>query len=406
MRPLEWRRLAPPFLVGAAILWGLRLTILEGFVYEWPRAFSGDFAAAMYESRWWDGTGIMYGPVFVMERWLVNAWPHVFTVRLFALANIPLVAAAFVLSAAAAGTNRAATSLALAAWLCFRALYLAFSVSANPEILELTLLCVVWYAVSRRAQGVAWTAAALGALTKVIPIIFVPLLLMLRPSRRGIAAGGATALLVLAAVGFGQRLSPAALASAILIPAQNKDDGVAKLQIAHIEAVPSANTMVGLNSALARALRLSDDDRPSLARVETVTNVLTIAVYVTAIGAAWRLLRRRHALPETARLSLAFGLFFALMPLMTFHTHPHTFVFLLPAWTAVIAVARQDVNRRRAGVFGLICLAAYVGAGLPAAVAPLDRWAGTHLAVSPVFADPIWASLALIGTLCSYAALL
>jgi hypothetical protein len=64
----ELPRIAALVLLGAVIAWGLRLTILEGFVYEWRRAFYGDFYAAMYERVWWDGTGIMYGPVFVAER--------------------------------------------------------------------------------------------------------------------------------------------------------------------------------------------------------------------------------------------------------------------------------------------------------------------------------------------------
>ena len=32
-----------PSLVLLAILWGARLTVLEGFVLEWPRRFTGDF---------------------------------------------------------------------------------------------------------------------------------------------------------------------------------------------------------------------------------------------------------------------------------------------------------------------------------------------------------------------------
>ena len=115
------------FLVAAA-LWGLRLIVLEGFVYEWPRRFKGDFYAAMFDPDWWDGAGIMYGPVFVAERWLVNAWPHVFTIYFFALANVPAMALAFVLSIASARPGRMATLVALTAWLCYRWLYLAFAV--------------------------------------------------------------------------------------------------------------------------------------------------------------------------------------------------------------------------------------------------------------------------------------
>ncbi len=50
-----------------AIAWGARLTLLEGFVYAWPRAFGGDFAAAMYDPQWWDGSGVFYGPVLSLK---------------------------------------------------------------------------------------------------------------------------------------------------------------------------------------------------------------------------------------------------------------------------------------------------------------------------------------------------
>jgi hypothetical protein len=42
------------------------------FGYAKPRGFKGDFYAAMYDTNWWDGQGILYGPIFVIERWIVN----------------------------------------------------------------------------------------------------------------------------------------------------------------------------------------------------------------------------------------------------------------------------------------------------------------------------------------------
>jgi len=396
------RRTTAILLLGAVIAWGLRLAILEGFVYAWPRYFNGDFYAAMYDPIWWDGTGIMYGPVFVAERWLVNAWPHLFTIYLFALANIPAIALAFVLGAAATRVGRTGGFIALAAWLCFRWLYYAFSVSANPEILELLFLTLAWFAASRGRPSVAWIAVALATFTKVIPVIFAPLLI-LRASRRAIVAGIVTGVVVVGAAGIGQRLTPRQLVLAIAVPTQNKG-GRAVPQAEHIQPIPSSYTMVGLNSALARAANLTDHD-PSLALVQPATNALTILVYLSSGLVVLRLLRGRHALPEVTKVALSYALFFALMPLMTFHTHYHTFVFLLPAWTAIVATLMEDCHRRRTTLFGVLFLLIYLFAGAPAVVVPLDRLLGTRFASSAAFGDPIWADLALILSLSAYAVL-
>ena len=60
----ELPRTAGIVLLGAVIAWGLRLTILEGFVYEWRRAFYGDFYAAMYERY---EAGLAPGHVYVPD---------------------------------------------------------------------------------------------------------------------------------------------------------------------------------------------------------------------------------------------------------------------------------------------------------------------------------------------------
>jgi len=385
--------------LGLLTAWGLRLTILEGFVYEWPSQFSGDFRAAMYDKDWWNGTGIMYGPVFVAERWLVNAWPGLFTVYLFALLNIPAVALAFLLSAAAARVSRTGAFVAFAAWVCFRALYYAFSVSANPEILELLFLSLAWFAASRARPTVAWVAVAVAALTKVIPAIFAPLL-VLRASVKAVVAALVTSLMIVIAAGVGQHLTPRQLVMAIVVPTQYGSQ--VTVQSDHIWPYPSTSMMQGLSSAMARAARLTDDD-PALARVQRVATSLTIALYLLSCAVAVRVLRGRHALPEATRLTLSYGLFFALMPLMTFHTHPHTFVFLLPAWTAIVATLMAEGVRRRTMVGGALFLIAYALTGLPAVAVPFDRLMGTRLASSPPFADPIWANFGLVLALCVYA---
>lgn len=395
-------RIAIFLILAVLAVWGLRLTILEGFVYQWPGGFRGDFHAAMYEPVWWDGRGIMYGPVFVIEQWIVSAWPRVFTVHFFALANAPAVALAFVLSLAAARAHRTTAFVVFTAWCCVRWLFYAFSVAANPEILEMLLLTVAWYAASRAKHSAAWVAVAIAGLTKVIPVIFAPLLL-LRASRKAVLAGAVTAVVIITAVGVGQRLSPVETVMAILIPSQSTGHG-ARLQASHIIPIPSVYQIVGLNTAVARAMGMTDAD-PRLASVQTITNVVTVVVYLWSSFVAFRVLRGRHAPPEVTRLALAYGLFFALMPLATFHTHPHTFVFMLPAWTAIIATLADDGDKTRATTFGAAFLVLFVFGGMPSVAVPVDRLLHTHVAASLVFADPIWANVAVVLTWSGYALL-
>jgi hypothetical protein len=90
---------------------------------------------------------------------------------------------------------------------------------------------------------------------------------------------------------------------------------------------------------------------------------------------------------------------------MTLHTHRHTFVFLLPAWTAAVAALGHDPQRQRMTMFALVFAVIYVFAGLPAVAVPIDRLFGTRWVSSKLFDDPIWANLALIGALSAYAVL-
>lgn len=389
-----------------AIAWGARLTALEGFIFasSGSRSFGGDFNAAMYHAEWWDGTGIMYGPVFVMERWLVNGWPVVFTNIFFALANIPLVLSAFALGIAAVRGSRSAALVTLAAWLCFRPLFDAFSVAANPEILELFFLSVAWFAASRIGPTVAWTATAIATLTKVIPVTFAPLLLS-RASRRAILVSSAAGAAIVVVVGFGQHLGPLELVRALLIPSQtfSTRDGQVTLNQAEAWVVPRfSSQFLGLSSALMRAMGLRDGD-PSLGLVQSFATVVTVLVYLFVASVALRLLLGRHRLPEITRLSLSYGMFFAMMPLTTFNAHLHTFVFLLPTWTAIVATVIGDDVRRRAFLFGILSVLVYAGIGIPGLVTYLDRLMRTDLANAAPFTDPIWADLALIGLLSAYA---
>lgn len=389
--------------VAVAAAWGLRATILEGFVYAWPRQFRGDFYNAMFGP--WDGEGIYYGPVFVMERWLVEAAPTFFNEYFFALLDIPLILLAFAFAAGAARLSWGPIFVAAAAWLCYRYLYYAFSVAANPEIIELTLLCGAWFAVSRERHSMAFAAVAVGALTKRIPILFLPLLLLTQRTRGALvgslAAGVLVSLLIAVVVGIGQAMSPLDVVAATFpvgLPFSGRRDVVEVLA----QPFTEGGQFLGLSNALARSLGLPMNDR-GLPFIQGVYYAVTTLVVATAIGIAYALLRSKVRIPWSQGGPLAFGIFFALMPLAAVTTHPHTFVFLLPVWTAIIGLVPEDDDSLRRRAVLALSAACYVLIGLPAAVKPIDLLLRTDLAGSAPFTDPIWANLILIIGLFGYA---
>jgi hypothetical protein len=397
---------------GAAIVWGTRVVILEGFVYEWPRHFKGDFYNAMFGA--WNGQGIYYGPVFVMERWLVDLAPRVFNEYFFAVLDVPLLVLAFLFAVRAARLDWEPTVLVGALWVCFHWVPYAFSVAANPEIVELALLCVAWWAASRRnSVGLAATAAA--ALTKRIPALFIPLLIMTEPTKRSLLVGVLVTALIVTLVGVVQHLGPVEMLRQTLNPAsvslaQIAPGGVHEVaagNVTNILAQPFTypTQFLSLSNALARLF-----DRPTndwtLSFFQGFYYVVAAGVVIYATYLAYALLDGRHRVPRPQSELLAFGFFFAVIPLASITTHPHTFIFLLPTWTAIVALVQlESVAWRKGGlaVLGALC---YLFTGFPAAAALADRLLHTHLWISPAFQDPIWANLVLLLVLFAYGSLL
>jgi hypothetical protein len=409
--PMRIIRILALLALVALIAWGIRVAILEGFIYEWPRHFKGDFYNAMFGP--WNGQGIYYGPVFVMERWLVNLSPHLFNEYFFALLDVPLLVLAFIFATRAARLGREATVLAAAAWVCFHWVPYAFSVAANPEIVELALLSAAWWATSRRnSLGLGMTAAA--ALTKRIPALFVPLLIMTEPTRRSVLVGILVSVGIVAVVGIGQHIGPVAMLRETLNPASVSLAQIAPGGVHEVSGGTATNILaqpfvypsqfLGLSNALARLFARPTNDW-SLPFFQGFYYVATAGVVAFATYLAYALLHGRHRIRRPQGEILAFGCFFALMPLASITTHPHTFIFLLPAWTAVVAMvqAEQLVWRKR----GLAVLAAacYLFTGFPAPATVADRLLHTHFGLSPAFQDPIWANLALLLVLFAYGAL-
>ncbi|HEX6548670.1 MAG TPA: hypothetical protein VF134_08020 [Candidatus Dormibacteraeota bacterium] len=405
-------RLLRDVLAGLVILafagWGVRVNLLEGFIYEWPRHFRGDFYNAMFVS--WDGTGIYYGPVFVLERWLVDLAPQVFNEYFFGVLNVFLTVAAFATAALAARLSWRLATIAAAAWLCFHWLTYSFSVSANPEFVELLLLCLAWYlAVSTRPSlGLAATAAA--TLTKRIPALFAPLLLMLEWSWRSLAQAAGITVVITAVVAIGQRMNPLDVLQATFpfqLPLKQVGAGGYQPQI-HDEVTvllaqpfPYPSQELSLSNALARLTHRPMSDW-SLPFFQGFYYVFTAGVVLVALYVAWALIRGPRRVERELAATLCFAIFFALLPLAAITTHPHTFLFMLPVWTALLALIARSQGATRA-YLALVGGIGFLFAGFPAAVSPVDRLLHAHLDMSPLFQDPILIDVAVIAGLIAYA---
>lgn len=398
-------RVALWVLCVALLLGGLRITLLEGVIFSWGRAFFGDFYAVMFHPYWWDGSGIVYGPIFVFERWLRLALPDLLTIYGFAMLNIPLATIAFVAGAAACRLSRPQTIVALAMWLASWPLTFALSVSANPEFVELMFLSLAWLAASRGRRALEGALVAAAALTKIIPGIFV-IPGLARPGRvRFVLGGAAVTAVMLVIVAVGQGLGPVELARELLIPSGKS--GGTSVAIASIAfGSQSSPEITGLHAALTRfafgfglgSPQTTGDASPLNYAVQAIA-LVTLAVMLVAAG--WLAVRLRRA-PRPRATTITYALFFALLPHATHNSHPHTWVFLVPVWTALVALLWEDpdVGRRTRYAFGFALAYAYVSLRVIPALS--DRLFGTHLS-TVIGQEPVWGALAVVVLLLAYA---
>lgn len=393
--------------IGIAIalllaLWGARVTWIEGVAYALPRQFNGDFRWSMFENVW-DGRGILYGPVFVIERWSVNAWPGLFTPEAFGLANVALAAIAFAAGVAATRVGPRVALFALAAWLANNKLYYSLSVAANPEYLELAALSVAWAAASHGRRLVEGAFVGFAAMTKLVPTIFVVQLVARREHGAvlGFALAAATLMIV---VGLGQGLDPAQTMLQTLLPFGTPVAGSSVDLAANQGAAFLSREFSGVNSALARTVSFMGTDP---GRSAVLIQAMTAGVLLLSIaGAAWVSWSARRAKRQVdmAGIALSYGAFFALLPIVTVSTHPHTFVFLLPAWTALLAVLASDTDMRRRWPFSVFFAITWMLIGFPAAAKLADLALRTERLFQDgwVGLEPIVANIALLAGIVLY----
>jgi hypothetical protein len=316
------------------------------FQYAKPRGFKGDFYAAMYDPNWWDGKGIIYGPIFVFERWIVNSYPEVATVEFFAITSLVLIIACLLISIHTIKAHGKLLLFCLAVWSCNTYFYYSFSVAANPEILELFFLLSMWWSLSNRHFKLAYFVFTCAVLTKVAPLILAPLFL-LSFSWNGIAIGLLTALVFFCVVSVGQN--------------QNLLESLAQtISVNPVDPQPTSEQFLGLNSALSRLFGLNESS--NFQSIETLSQVILSLLYVWAILVLLSAFRMRSALKHREVVSYFFALFMTLLPLMHLgQTHRHTFIFLTPVFVVMkyltLQIKDSRQQRKYNSTFNLIFLA-------------------------------------------------
>lgn len=163
----------------AAIIWGLRVIVIEGFVLASQRSWAGDFTSAFYDEIYWEDDGYMYGPVFTMVKSISNLFPGLFRVEIFAASNVLIFIATLLILWEVFGVQRLniVEKLSIIALVStFSHLYYAFSVSAFPEFLELMLICLTFYLIKRSHFKSSMVILGVAAMVKIVPIILLPFL--------------------------------------------------------------------------------------------------------------------------------------------------------------------------------------------------------------------------------------
>lgn len=360
-----------------------------------PRGFKGDFYAAMYDPNWWDGEGLFYGPLFVFERWIVNSFPKIATVNFFAFQVLLTLTVSLLIILRVVHADRVFSLFGLIVWIGNSYFYYSFSVAANPEILELLFLVLMWWALSRRYIKTAYAFFSLAVITKIVPIIFSPVLLFVfNPQAFLIAL--LVIFLSIFVVAFGQHQGVISIFKD-LIP------------VSIVDPQPNSEQYLGLSSALSRVFGVSP-----AGDFKNVTNLaigITIILFLFISYVALAIFRNASFSSYESSIAYIFSAFLSLMPLMHFtNTHRHTFLFLGPIWIALRYVYINDINRRRSRIFSMIFTGFFfIYTALPIYfldIYPVSKFSGIHLGETYnsfiMLSEPIWTNLAIIVAIIIY----
>lgn len=360
-----------------------------------PRGFKGDFYAAMYDPNWWDGEGLFYGPLFVFERWFVNSFPEIATVNFFAFQVFLILAVTLLITLRIVRADKVFSIFGLSVWTANSYFYYSFSVAANPEILELIFIVWMWWALSRKYIKTAYAFFSLAVITKVVPIIFSPVLLLVF-NPQAFIVGFLIIVISILIVSFGQQEDIISILRD-LIP------------VSIVDPQPNSEQFLGLSNALSRVFGISPGGD-----FKIVTNLaigLTIILYILVTYIAISVFRTISKSNYEISIAYIFSAFMSLMPLMHFtNTHRHTYLFLGPVWIALRYVYINNVNLKNSLIFSRVFTTLFIlYTFLPIYfldISPLSKLSGIHLGETNLsflmLSEPIWTNLAIIVTIIIY----
>ena len=331
VRALQWARPSAGIAVTilswllpvAFLAWAARLAFLEGYAYEIPRDFLGDFTrtAELGAPTWWTGQGIFYGPIFVLEyKFLFE--PRILTAGDFARLDFVLFGLAFAcVWLALFGARRLRLAVfVLAAWLAHHMSIEALANTAHLEVLELALISVALLLAVRGYQYGAGATLGLAIATKTLPGLFLPYLMITRRWRMLVAAVVSAGVLFLV-VCWIQAISPWDGLYSLIYQGGN----LTKLEYTEYEYTPRAE--------IARMLA-GPGGVVSAEQAALAIGLHWALAFVALAFAAWLLLRTNIGPPT---YGLMFGLTLAVILIVAPSAHPPYYIFLLPAWTAILA---------------------------------------------------------------------
>jgi len=409
------------FILSAALAWGINLQVHEGFIYAQSRGFNGDFFAAMFVPYWWDvfywwdGSGVLYGPIFVFERKFVEYLPGIFTIRLFAFTNIVLCLFSFIAVLAATNilnyTNSIANSIklgfsnlfskyliigiCLALWLCSSTLSYSFSVAANPEFVMLLSLTISWYFAKKGNLPVAYVLILIAALTKVIPVIFFAIYILHR-SKNALKSAVSLLALVLITTSLIQKMSILETVIAVFIPSQNTSRGKFNLASAY-NPHPESFEFLGVNSAISRICGPYCEILPQ--RIQMMSYIVIGLIILLSVIVFFRASKYSDSFPREVDLAFQYSLLFALLPIISPSSHLNYYLFLLPSFIGILSIILRDIveeRKKRGGVVLLILLSIYVVQSVSVIVVKIGKLQGSDLSTNLFLLDKSWSNLILI----------
>jgi len=361
-----------------------------------PRGFKGDFYAAMYDPKWWNGEGIFYGPIFVFERWAVNSIPSLVNVQFFAIGCLILIATALLITIRIVRADRALMLFCFVTWALNTYFYYSFSVAANPELIELVLVLMMWWSFSRKRYVLGWIALTCAVLTKLAPIIFLPLLLFFF-SWSGLIQSFIIFMGVLLIVSIGQNQS---ILSSIS-------------QIIHVKTAgpqPASEQYLGLSSGLARLFGMQPGE--NFHYVLLLANVLIFVSFLISVIISFRIFTLKRNLEHEVKVAYIFALFITLLPFFHFsQTHRHTYLFLAPVFIALKYLYLHDTNGARSRIFSrFTTLLFFTYSFLPLYFLDFNNirnligfpFGGDFRTSAVMLTEPVWTNLVLLGLIIIY----